>query len=140
MCKFCESITNRKLDVTLSSRSRLAVDNTCEFIGEDCSKCKDGCNEYFKIGGFESNGNTYINVDFYKEVGNIIIAPFSESIHINYCPYCGRKLSTEIKDFDDLHNHIIDVYNKDGSLYDWESVKTLRRLGVSEKDISKMLE
>ncbi len=131
MCKFCECLIDNTKDILLSSRSRLSIDNTCEIIADDdCSNCKDGCNEYFKLGGSVSNDNVSIQVCFHKEVKDIIIAPFSELLHINYCPFCGEQISKDIKDFNDLYNHIIDVYNKDGSSYDWEMNEFLKSLDI----------
>lgn len=124
MCKFCECIVNTNKEVLWNVRNRSAEDNSCEIIVDDnCSEC-GGCKEYFKLysyGKYEEN--TFINIEHYKKVGEVIIDSFSEGLHINYCPYCGKQLSKDIKDFDDMYPHIIEVYNLDGTPYDYEMDK-----------------
>lgn len=129
MCKFCESIIDTTKDIYLTSRSRSAKDNSCEIIAnDDCNNCNDGCHEYFRLSGYESNGNTLIDIEYYKNVGEVIIAPFSESLHINYCPYCGKQISKDIKDFNDFYEHIVDVRYKNGEVYDYDMEKYVQEI------------
>lgn len=129
MCKFCESIVDNTKDILLTSRSRLLEDNTCEIIAEDnCDNCDDGCYEYFKLNGYKSRGNIYINIDYYKNIRKVIIAPCSESLHINYCPYCGKQISKDIKDFNNIPEHIVDIRYKNGDVYDYDMEKSVQEV------------
>lgn len=42
----------------------------------------------------------YISLAYKHRINDLIIEPFSEAIRINYCPWCGKKLTKETVNFD----------------------------------------
>lgn len=109
MCGFCDNLTDNSKEILWSVRSRYADDNTCEEIAKDsCSNC-NGCKEYFKLIGYNINNNTHMSVEYFKKVANITIRPFSEGIRLNYCPFCMKQLSEEIRSFEDQYPNQISL-------------------------------
>ena len=116
MCKFCDDLKNYK-KYKIPIRNTYANDNTCEFVSpenykdgcfykdgisfrgimncEDCDGCKDD-NYLFYL----NSCNNYISIDFYHKIKDLTIAPCSESLVINFCPWCGKKISKIIIPFD----------------------------------------
>lgn len=128
MCKFCESIINKSRNIEWFQRSRYADDNFCEKVLKDnCSNCKE-CTETFELDGWMSEGNMFLINKYERTNGDIKIHSSSESLHINYCPYCGKQVSKDIIDFDDMYQNVIEVYNLDGSTYDYEMDKFIESL------------
>ena len=103
MCQFCDSLLDRKKKMKLLVRSTFAEDDICEVLNDsDCNLCDD-CGMSFGIEGYKVNNNFYISIDYEQKIrlNNdkvAIIKPFSESIHVNYCPICGTQLSEHILD------------------------------------------
>jgi hypothetical protein len=99
MCDFCENMGTEK---KLQFRTTYADDNLCDLIrGDniyscDCEGC-NGCmdeNNQFSIYMKWSN---YLNVAYFRKMttldnNELVIAPISEGIKIEYCPFCGKKL------------------------------------------------
>lgn len=118
MCEFCESITNKNKEILWQVRSTYADDNVCNYVnGEDCNRCK-GCKMYFKLSGTNYNENTYVGVTYMQQIMSendtkVIINPFSEGIQFNYCPFCGKQISENIKDFKDYYNCNIEIRDKE---------------------------
>lgn len=95
-CKYCGAIKDRKR-ISINQRSTYAIDNMCENIcNNDCSDKE--CEQYFMIGGYENHDELRISLEWHCEIKscnkNTIIKPFSESIKLKYCPFCGEQLST----------------------------------------------
>lgn len=107
MCKFCDNLEYRRYKV--QQRTTSADDTTCEFGSPDldvadtynCSGCR-GCtkdNLRFELAAWKN----YISLAFVHRIRRLIIEPFSEAIQINFCPWCGKKLTEEPVDFDKCH-------------------------------------
>lgn len=128
MCKFCESIMNKDKTMVWESRNRYADDNFCEKVLDDsCDNCSE-CTEKFILRSYNYEGNTMLVNEFEKTNGDIKIHLSSESLHINFCPYCGKQISKDIKDFNNIHEHIISIFNLDGSIYDYEMDKFIEEV------------
>lgn len=106
MCKFCDDLTWRQYRIPY--RNCMADDNSCDygspnvnngyFCGRTCENC-DGCadeNLYFSIRTYDNN----IGFDFSHRIKELVIEPSSEMVQINFCPWCGKKLSDEIVPFE----------------------------------------
>lgn len=98
MCDFCENMNTKK---KLQFRTTYADDNLCDVIRnkdeyhncEGCGGCNDENNEF----SISMKWSNYLDVSYYRKMstldGNeLVIAPISEGIKINYCPFCGKKL------------------------------------------------
>lgn len=89
MCEFC---SNFKKAYRVPVRNTFAADNMCEVLKDnDCENC-DGCqdkNYHFTLYKFDDG----ISLGFIRKVGNVLCAPRSELIGINYCPWCGEQLN-----------------------------------------------
>lgn len=93
-------------------RSTSCDDNTCELMGdlanyvngyhrtacEDCYGCSKE-NMRFEL----ASKDNYISIGYFHRIKSLCIEPFSESIVINYCPWCGKKLTDEPVDFKKCH-------------------------------------
>lgn len=118
MCKFCENVTNREKEIVWNVRSTYADDNICEFVNDkNCSSC-DRCEMYFNLTGYEHNNNIYVGVGYNQKISSlqgeeVIIRPFSETIHFNYCPFCGNKISKDMIEFEKMYNCQIEVKDKE---------------------------
>lgn len=128
MCEFCESDEYKKYLIPL--RSTYADDNTCEYVSpsnyeekdiqeegicyrgimscENCDGCADG-NYVFKMNKFSRN---QIGIEFYHKIKGLLIAPFSESLSVNFCPWCGRRVVDD-KDFVEFHKCVIGGVKED---------------------------
>lgn len=107
MCEFCDDLKHRTYRVL--QRTTSADDNQCEFGSPDpdvfgistCYAC-DGCrddNLRFELRCWDN----YISIGYFHRIKSLCIEPFSESIAINYCPWCGKKLTDELVDFKKCH-------------------------------------
>lgn len=123
MCKFCDDLKWRTYRVLLRNFS--ADNNVCEYVStrhgnyddtgfvdecgicysgtihcDDCDGCKDN-NLLFELKTYENN----IGVNYYHKIRDLTIAPSSEMIQINFCPWCGRQLIDDDKkvSFDKCH-------------------------------------
>ena len=112
MCKLCDVIKQEK-KIKWFTRSTYGDDNVCEKVnGQTCSLCK-GCKMDFTIDFLEHNkGNYYASLEYEQVVAmhlnqeDVIIHPFTESVHINYCPQCGKKIS---KDIEEINHHYLEI-------------------------------
>lgn len=106
MCKFCDDLKWKTY--IIPQRNTFADDNQCEFgspvLFNDevcdftCIGC-DGCkeeNRHFSLISWENN----LKFDYVSRIKNLIIEPSSESIKINFCPWCGRLLTDNPVDFE----------------------------------------
>ena len=102
MCEFCKDYHTNYL---IPIRNAYADDNICEKLRdkncEDCSGCAD---ENFHFTLYHSAWNDMISLGFHWVINDsndaAVISQTSEGIFINYCPWCGEKLSKEINDFE----------------------------------------
>jgi len=98
MCEFCEIMETEK---KLQFRTTYAEDNLCDMIRskdynrncEGCYGCADENNEF----SISMKWNNYLDVTYFRKMitldnNELIIAPISEGIKIEYCPFCGHKL------------------------------------------------
>lgn len=117
MCEFCDSLTDNTKKITWQVRSTYADDNICEFVNdENCDVC-EGCKMWFKIDGYDYDGNAFIGITYNQELTStdgkqVIIRPFSESIQFNFCPICGKQISKEVKEFEKYYQHQISIDEK----------------------------
>ena len=108
MCKFCDNLEWRRYKVPVRNES--ACDNLCEImtakfekygdeyvsLGSDCSDC-DGCRDNgFGIHAYDNR----IGFSFANHIKELCIDRYSEMLDINFCPWCGKRLSKEMVDFD----------------------------------------
>lgn len=110
MCKFCDNLKRRVYKIPY--RNSMGDDNRCEYgspdvvnidgeieiIGSNCDNCQ-GCAEDNQFFSMCVEGNS-IRFAFYHKIKNLIISPNSEVIKINFCPWCGRKITDNSIDFD----------------------------------------
>lgn len=124
MCKFCEGLFDKDYKMEWNTRSEYADSNFCEkVLNNECSKCKQ-CFTQYKLDGFISNENTYIVCDYKFTNGDIVMWNSTEPLRINYCPYCGKRISKDIIDLNSIEEHIVDiVINENGDSWDYESYK-----------------
>lgn len=93
MCQFCETEYE---SYYVPARTAYADDNLCEKIRDDnCTDCL-GCvedNYHFTLYSHHYRTDSFsIALGLVRKINDIIIAPTSETLSINYCPWCGRKL------------------------------------------------
>ena len=108
MCKFCDDLSWRKY--MIPTRNEDACDNLCEVmtakfedygdglfsLGSDCENC-DGCNNGgFGIHAYENR----IGFSYSKTIKELHIGKYSEMLDINYCPWCGKRLTDKLIDFE----------------------------------------
>lgn len=100
MCEFCKNHDKYTI-YRVPLRSTYADDNLCEKIVDDnCGTCNCGCaDENYHFTLYKSKN--WIQLGFHRKLADLIISPFSELLHINYCPWCGEKLSDKDKTFDE---------------------------------------
>lgn len=110
MCKFCDNLEWRTYLVP--QRTEDACDNLCEVMtaklenidGEvfslrsDCENC-NGCAPGNMGFAMHTYGNR-IGFDYRHRIKELIIGRNSEMFDINFCPWCGKRLSKEMVDFD----------------------------------------
>lgn len=111
MCEFCDVLTAEKYDkeIIWGVRSTFADDNIEEIL-ESRSYTERWIEDYsgFKLYGHVHEGNTFVGVEYRKEISNhtdekAVISPFSETIQFNFCPICGKQISSKIKGFKDYY-------------------------------------
>lgn len=118
MCTFCESVKDRSKKIIWQVRSTMADNNICEFVNDTtCSMC-DACEMYFNIYGYEWSDNTYIGIGYNQKImaknkEEVIIRPFSETQQFNYCPFCGKQISKNIIDFDNIYNNHMEIEDEE---------------------------
>ena len=111
MCDFCKNLDCQKH--LIPQRYSMDIDNLCQVLTTgnidssdenccyddvNCSDC-DGCaegNESFSLNVY---GNR-IAVSYLFKAKGLIIDRSSETLAINFCPWCGRQLSDKIIGFD----------------------------------------
>lgn len=98
MCKFCsEGAVHKKYGVAI--RTSYADHNLCEVLqNNNCEDC-DGCTDkasHFTLYKFQDK----IGFAYIQEIPECTIAQISEHLKINYCPWCGQKLTDEIVPFE----------------------------------------
>lgn len=114
MCKFCEGLFDKKHEIIWDMRNAYADDNFCEkVLNNNCDNCKK-CDIEYRLRGLIINNNSYIQCDYKFDNGSIIMWNFTELLPINYCPYCGRKISENIIDFNNISNYIVEMIDKEG--------------------------
>ena len=104
-CEFCNNLKWRHYIVPVRSTS--TDDNICEYgspdivdgyvLGHTCHDC-GGCAEgnwHFTLRAYENR----IGIDYLHRFKHLVVDTSSEMIDINFCPWCGRQLSEEIKPF-----------------------------------------
>lgn len=113
MCKFCDDLKWRQYSVP--ARNKMDSDNLCQCLScgridgseetdsywpvscpENCDGCAEG-NEHFKL--FASDNRIGLSYAF-KATG-LQIARNSEMLTINYCPWCGKKLTDQPVEFEE---------------------------------------
>ena len=114
MCKFCEGLFNDKREVEWYMRSEYADDNFCEKVfNNSCDNCKKCSNQYI-LKGYLFDNRAYIVCDYKFTNGDILMWNSTEPLPVNYCPYCGRKLSKSIIDFNNIGGNAINMLDKEG--------------------------
>lgn len=110
MCQFCDNLKAK--NYILPQRTTFACDNLCEVmtakierfggvdcsLGTDCEEC-DGClfeNIRFELYAYDNR----ISVGYFHKIKEAVIAPYSESIDINFCPWCGKQITDNLVDFE----------------------------------------
>lgn len=117
MCKFCENIANKKF--VWSTRSTMADDNLNDYLWDNSDGEENwvtGLSEFSLI-GYEHNEQVWIGVDYHQEIedhshqdnGTVTVYPFSETIPISYCPFCGKQLTVNVKRFEDIPDDWIKI-------------------------------
>lgn len=119
MCNFCDVLTSSSYDkkISWSVRSTFADDNIEEIL-ESRNYTERWIENYsgFKLYGYIYEGNTLVGVEYRKEISNhtdekAVISPFSEMIQFNFCPICGKKISNDVKGFEDYYEHVVSIEN-----------------------------
>lgn len=105
MCKFCDLLKNGG-DMIWEERSTFADDNLCEFasVGGEHRMC-DGCSgckgRGFKLSSYKQGGNAKLSVSYFRKAFDIEVSPFSESLPISFCPFCGEQVSENVEEFNE---------------------------------------
>lgn len=91
--------------IDIQVRSTYADDNVCEYINNDNCEFCPRCFMIFRFYGFNIDENLHVGIEYNQEIydknkNKIIVSPFSESLQFNYCPFCGRQISKNIKRFE----------------------------------------
>lgn len=108
MCKFCDKLEWREYGVPLRSLS--ADDNFCQVmtakfekygdeyvcLGANCADCGGCVENEFVLNTYDNR----ISFSFTHCIKEIYIGRHSEMFDINFCPWCGRRLSKELVDFE----------------------------------------
>lgn len=98
MCSFCENFTEHK-KYGIAIRNAYANGNFCEVLRDtNCGTC-NGCadkNFHFTLYKWRN----LIQLGFIHEIPECTVAQTSEHLQINYCPWCGEKLTDEIVPFE----------------------------------------
>lgn len=115
-CKFCYKIGKIDKDIIWNVRSCYAEQNIEDYNdlpSEWDNKHRKIEKEYFKIQPYiDSKNNINISIEYRMETDdNLIINPFSECLQITYCPFCGEKISNDIKNIEDEYAIEIDDEN-----------------------------
>lgn len=108
MCKFCDNLDWRKYRVP--HRNEDGCDNLCEVMtaklenidgevfstGSDCEDCNGCADMGFSMHTYDNR----IGFGFSHSIKALHIGRYSEMLDINFCPWCGKRLSKEMVDFD----------------------------------------
>lgn len=94
MCEFCRNPAEyKKYGVPI--RNSYDSDNFCEVLYDnDCEDCSSGCadkNFHFTIYKWQES----LSFGFIHATPKCTIAQTSEMVAINYCPWCGEKISEQ---------------------------------------------
>ena len=111
MCKFCDGLFREDKEIIWSMRNNYADDNFCEkVLGDDCEKCEQ-CKVEYRLKGYklEENDNCYMYCSYKFDNGDILMWNSTETLQINYCPYCGKQLSKNMINFDDIGDWEVDM-------------------------------
>ena len=128
MCKFCEGLFEENFEIRWNMRSEYADSNFCEkVLNCDCTNCSE-CSIYYKIRGWKNKQTekASIQCDYKFDNGEIIMWNSTEPLSINYCPYCGKQLSDNKIDFDDISDHIVSMTDNNGDNWDYETYKVIK--------------
>jgi len=95
MCWFCEKVKYNNIQIPINTTG--ADDNVCELItSDDCENCH-GCadeNNHFNLILIED----VLEICYYHKIKELTVNPYSARFNINYCPFCGDKISKEHHD------------------------------------------
>ena len=110
-CKFCVGLFDEEYEMRWNMRSCYADDNFCEkVLNNTCENCEECSINYFLRGRKnKETGNAYIQCDYHFNNGDIVIWNSTEPLNINYCPYCVKRLTDNLVNYEDIGNHIIDM-------------------------------
>lgn len=98
MCEFCKNFYERK-KYGIEVRNGYADDNFCEVLRDtDCEMCHGCANEDFHFTLYK--WRDMISMGFIHKIPECTVAQTSENLKINYCPWCGEKLTDEITPFE----------------------------------------
>lgn len=112
MCKFCDDLSWRKYSIP--ARNKMDSDNLCQclsrgridgspetdsdapvFCHTKCDGCAEG-NEHFELFSRDNR----IGLSFAFKAKGLQIARNSEMLTINFCPWCGKKLTEQPVEFE----------------------------------------
>lgn len=99
MCEFCENFkAYKKYGVAI--RNAYADDDLCQVLrNNNCEDC-DGCTDekfHFTLYRYHD----MISFAYIQEIPECTIAQTSEHLKINYCPWCGQKMTDELVSFEE---------------------------------------
>lgn len=128
MCKFCEGIFKEGCKMQWNMRSSYADDNFCDKVmNSECGNCEK-CSMEYKPSGFmmPDTKGCYIDCEYKFDNGNIVMWNFTEPLRINYCPFCGKALSDEMVDMNDISSHICDIVDNNEEAWDYDEYSALK--------------
>lgn len=129
MCKFCEGLFEKDCSMRWNMRSSYSDDNFCEKIFDSCENCSQ-CNIHYILKGvkIEETGHVFINCEYTYTNGDIVMKNFTESLNINFCPYCGKQLAENMVKFEDIGEYIADIEDSSGNSWDYDSYESYKNL------------
>lgn len=90
MCEFCKDY-DKHIAYRIPIRTTYAADNLCEILRDDnCEDCYGCMNENYHFTLYK--WTNMISLGLIRKIGDVVCAPTSEGLIINYCPWCGEKL------------------------------------------------
>lgn len=128
MCKFCEGLFEKKYKMNWNMRSSYSDDNFCEkVLNDSCENCSQ-CNIHYSLSGgkIEETRHAYIQCEYEFNNGDIVMKNFTEPLNINYCPYCGKKLTENMVKYEDIGDHISCIEDGNGNSWDYDNYKTCK--------------
>lgn len=113
MCKFCEGLFKEKKEIIWEMRNSYADDNFCEkILNDNCEECKM-CDISYRLTGWYLNKVPYIMCSYKFNNGDILMWNSTESLPINYCPYCGEKINLDkMVDFNNIGSYVVNMIDK----------------------------